>query len=92
MAPAFISPAALPPNRAASTRFHASSQPRRTSRTVISMAEGKQPKSFREWLYSKLMHNGEENHGYETFFKKAMIAREEEKKKFYKDQKQQRRS
>lgn len=96
MTPAFISPAALPSNRAASTRCDGATQPRRTSRTVVCMAEAKKPKSFREWLYSKLMHNaqweGDENHGYELFFKEAMTARDEEKKRKYREQDQQRRS
>lgn len=53
------------------------------------MAEPKKEQSLADWLYSKLMHNalweGDEQVGYEPFFKEAMSARDEEKKKQYKE-------
>lgn len=48
---------------------------------------GKEKQSLKDWLYSKFMHNalweGDQEAGYEPFFKEAMAAREEEKKKAY---------
>lgn len=97
MTPAFVCPAAVPANRAASSRSQPCTEPRRSSRTVVCMAEEKKKtKTFREWLHSKFMHNamweGDENHGYEMFFKDAMTARDEEKRRAYREEEQKRRS
>lgn len=48
---------------------------------------GKEKQSLMDWLHDKFMHNalweGDEEAGYELFFKAAMDAREEAKKKAY---------
>lgn len=45
--------------------------------------------SLLDWLYRKIMHNamweGDEEAGYEPFFKEAQKAREEEKRRAYEE-------
>lgn len=59
---------------------------------VVAMVEKKEKQSLSEWVYSKIMHNalweGDQQVGYEPFFKEAMSARDEEKKKQYREQAQ----
>lgn len=58
----------------------------------MSAGDGKK-KSLSEWLYSKMMHNalweGDEEAGYEVFFKEAMSAREDAQKELYGDKKEE---
>ncbi|CAN8070339.1 unnamed protein product [Agarophyton chilense] len=55
--------------------------------STVTMSAKKENVGLGEWLYRKFMHNalweGDENVGYEPYFKAAMTAREEEKKKVY---------
>eukprot|EP00177_Eucheuma_denticulatum_P006901 GFKZ01012555.1.p2 GENE.GFKZ01012555.1~~GFKZ01012555.1.p2 ORF type:complete len:104 (-),score=16.89 GFKZ01012555.1:853-1164(-) len=63
--------------------------PARGKRSIVTMSEQKKEQSLADWLYSKIMHNalweGDQQVGYEPFFKEAMSARDEEKKKQYKE-------
>lgn len=43
--------------------------------------------TFKDWLYSKLMHNNDIDHGFEPYFKQAMKARDAKMKEMYADQK-----
>lgn len=57
------------------------------------MSSNQKETSLGDWLYRKFMHNalweGDENAGYEPFYKAAMAARDEQKKKAYEEQKKE---
>lgn len=78
---AFITPAALPSRQQATSA--------RCARRAPRMAAGQSDKkeSLADWLYGKFMHNalweGDQEAGYEPFFKEAMKNREEEQAKAY---------
>lgn len=56
------------------------------SKNVTHMSAGGdkgEKESLMDWLYRKMMHNSEEEFGYEPFFADAMKARDDEKMKAY---------
>lgn len=97
MAPAFVSSLPLTSSRtptfgtAVCVARPASLAAKRPTGVVRMSADGgKEKQSLMDWLYSKFMHNalweGDEEAGYEPFFKAAMAAREEEQRKAYAEQ------
>lgn len=72
-----------------SIRSSVSAQPQSRNMVTMAAANKNEKKSLGDWLYGKFMHNalwdGDEEAGYELYFKDAMDAREEETKKAYED-------
>lgn len=60
--------------------------------SVRMQADKKEEKkvTFKDWLYSKLMHNNNFDYGFEPYFKEAMKARDSKMKEMYDEQKNSR--
>lgn len=87
MAPCFVS--ASPVRGLQTTSQNSSVCTRPAVSSVRMQADKKDEKkvTFKDWLYSKLMHNNDFDYGFEPYFKQAMNARDAKMKEMYADQK-----